>query len=228
MALCTVEQVNTDVSALLGDPDLEKYTAAIQLPFFRLAYETVWGVALNNGVQMVDVEATYTLTAGTASLTPATASISNMGEPLKLWERASGSSDDYSEMSRVDSLTNLDSSDSLGSWEWRGDTFYFVAATTDRQLKIEYTASAAAPTSGSIPIDGARLVLAQLTAAMIAQSPLGGQPQLASSYFALAYGPSMTPDASGGSLRLLINPMVKNMLPVTPRRFRSRRTWRSQ
>jgi hypothetical protein len=229
MAICTVANVNEDVGALLGDPSLEKYTAAVQLPFFRMAYQTVWDVAMNYDLQMVKSEATYTLPANTTSLTPATAIISNMGEPERLWERAVGETD-YLAMFPKDDFTNVTISDRLLFWKWESDTFYFIGATQDRQLKIEYSASSAAPTTGNIPIDNCRLLLALLTAMRIADAPVCGQPQRAASLRADAFGPAMTPDGSGGALRLFTNPMVKEMQkrPVTPSRFRSRRTWRGQ
>jgi len=194
-----------------------------------MAYETVWGVIMNHNLQTAKREVTHTLTAGTTSLTPATASISDMGEPEKLWERA-GSPDDWLMMFPKDDLSNFTATDNLLFWKWEGDTFYFIGATGNRQLKIEYLSSGSAPTTGTIPIDGARTVLGFITAAYIANTPLGGQPQLASALFALAYGPSMGPDATGGALRLLINPMIKERQkrPIKIPTFRPRRTWRGQ
>lgn len=228
MAIATVADVNSDVGALLGDHDLEKYTAAIQLPYFGMAYRVIWDVALNNNAQMVEREVTYSLPADTTSLTPATAGITDMGEPSRLWERADGGSDDYMLVVRKEDLTNITASDALGFWKWEGDTFYFPGATGARQLKIEYSSSGVAPTTGTIAIDNARTVLAFLTAAYIANSPVGGQPQLSQSLIAQAYGPSMAPDCTGGALRLFINPMVKNSVSVVPPTFRRRRTWRGQ
>lgn len=229
MALPTVANINSDVGALLGDSSLEKYTAAEQLPFFGMAYRTVWDAAMNLGTQMVKREVTYTLPADTLVLTPATAGITDMGEPERLWERAS-TSDDWSLMTPVDTLSQFDSSDSLVEWKWEGDTFYFIGATGARLLKIEYTMSGVAPTTGTIAIDNSRTILGYITAALIAQSPLGGQPQMAALLFRQAYGPSMEPDGTGGVLRHFLNPMVKEQQkrPIVFPPFRRRRTWRGQ
>jgi hypothetical protein len=225
MALATVANVNSDVGSLLGDPALEKYTAAIQLPFFGMAFRTVWDLAMNWDLPMVNLEREYTLPGGTTSLTPATAGIADMGEPQRLWERADGSSDDYILMEPKGDITNIGESDSLGFWKWEGDTFYFPSATSNRQIKIEYSSSGAAPTSGNIPIDNARTVLGFLTAAYLAESPICGQPSLAATLRRNAYGPTMEPDGTGGALRLLLNPMVKEKQKrgVVPPRFRPRR-----
>lgn len=225
MAIATVANVNSDVGALLGDPSLEKYTAAVQLPMFGMAFRLVWDLAMNWDLPMVNLEATYTLNAGTTSLTPATAGITDMGEPQRLWEREAGSSDDYMRMDPMEDITNIGESDSLGFWKWEGDTFYFPSATSNRDLKIEYSSSGVAPTSGNIAIDNARTVLGFLTAALIAESPICGQPMLAQTLRLNAFGPTGQPDGTGGALRLLLNPSLKEKQKrgVVPPRFRPRR-----
>lgn len=230
MAFPTVANVESDVGALLGDPSLEKYTSSVQQPFFGMAYRELWDLMALRGLQAVQAETLYTLSASTTSLTPATAGISNMGEPQRLWERLSGSSDEYEPMESVDDLPQYEPGAELGYWKWEGDTFYFIGATTARQLKIEHSTSAVAPTSGTVSIDNSRSFLALATAAHLAASPICGQDSLAASLRIRAYGQSQLPDATGGAMYLFIQAMQKEQhkRSVRPGRFRPRRSGQGQ
>lgn len=221
MADATVEQTLADAAAELGDFTQAVYTNPTLLPFFKSAYSELWGCALSHGVQMVEREQLYVLSANTTTLTPATAGIPNMGEPTKLWERNSGSSEPYAEMEQTDELPQIDASDMLRWWRWEGDTFHFIGATGSQQLKIEYKASAAAPTVGAIGIDGSYDFLKVRTASLAAAT--FGMQDRKQELTVRALGPSMQPDGSGGLLRLFINPEVKAILPVRPPRWRNRR-----
>jgi hypothetical protein len=230
MAFPTVANVESDVGALLGDPLLEKYTSAMQQPFFGFAYRELWDMLVLRGLQSVQATTPYTLPANTTSLTPATAGIANMGEPQRLWERLSGSTDEYEEMESVDDLPQFEPSAKLGYWKWEGDIFHFIGATTARQLKIEHSVSGVAPTSGTIALDNSRSFLALATAAHIAASPICGQDALAASLRVRAYGQSQLPDGTGGAMFLFLQPMGKEAQkrPVRPGRFRPRRSGQGQ
>jgi hypothetical protein len=226
MALPTVNDILADAAARLGDPDQGEFTNAGLHPFFRIAWSEMWDCMLNNGLQSVDRETTYTLPANTLTLTPATASISDMGEPTKLWERPSGSSANYSPMSPADELPQVSAGDSLGYWKWEGDTFWFVGATGARQLKIEYTASSAPPAIGATTtVDGSRSFLATRTASLIA--PSRGMAGLGQQLAREALGPELEANARGGLLRQLINPMIRESQKraTSPQRFRPRRNY---
>lgn len=221
MADATVEQVSADAAAELGDFTQAVYTNAILLPFFKSAYSELWGCALNHGVQMVEREQLYSLPANTTTLSPAVAGISNMGEPYRLWERNAGSSDKFAEMERVAVLPQYDPTDRLIWWRWEGDIFQFVGATGSQQLKIEYRASSAAPTTGAIGIDGSYDFLKVRTASLAAAT--FGMSDRKQELMLRAFGQKMEPDGSGGLLRQFINPEVKAILPVLPPRWRNRR-----
>lgn len=117
----------------------------------------------------------------------------------------------------------------LQYWAWDEEVFTFRPATSDRQLKIVYWASGAAPASGSIGIDNARSSLALATAWRAAQ--MRDMVQRSQELKFEAYGPNGIPDASGGALRGLVNPMLKELQkrPVRPQTFRPRRNamWRT-
>jgi hypothetical protein len=62
--------------------------------------------------------------------------------PVKLWERANGSSDDFVEMvdlSQHGGLPSRGQGLTLNVWEWRGDGIYFLGATQDTQIRLRYS-----------------------------------------------------------------------------------------
>jgi hypothetical protein len=221
MSDSTVEQVLADAAAELGDFAQVVYTIPILTPFFRSAHSELWGCALSHGVQMVEKEQLYPLPANTTSLTPAAAGIPNMGEPYRLWERNASSTDKFSEMVRVPVLPQYDQTDRLRWWRWEGDVFRFIGATGPQQLKIEYRASSAPPTTGPIGIDGSYDFLKVRTAALAAAT--FGMQDRKQELTVRALGNRMEPDGSGGLLRQFLNPEVKAILPVLPPRWRTRR-----
>ena len=225
MALPTVAEVVSDVQSLCGDPgSADVYTDAVVQPFFGIAYREMWDLFMRWNLQTAEAEAAYTLPASTTLLTPATAGITNMGEPVRLWERGSAS-EDWELMDPIDELPQATPDALLHWWAWEGNAFRFVGALGDRLLKIEYAASGSAPASGSIPVDNSRSFLAVRTASLVA-GPIGGQYKLAEKYEKDALGPKRVADGSGGFLRDLVAPMLKEKQkrPVRPQRFRPRRT----
>jgi hypothetical protein len=64
--------------------------------------------------------------------------------PVKLWERANSSSDDFMEMTDLtdhDGLPSEPQSQQLNYWEWRADGLYFLGATKDTQIRLRYQKS---------------------------------------------------------------------------------------
>jgi len=62
-------------------------------------------------------------------------------QPLKLWERPNGSTDDFFEMVDLTDGGGLPpeiQGQTLEVWEWRGDGIYFVGATQDTQIRLRY------------------------------------------------------------------------------------------
>lgn len=222
MADATVAEVLADAAAELGDFTQAVYDSNKLLSFYRSAYNELWDCMVAHGVGKVEREALYTLAANTPILTPATAGITSMGEPIRLWERLSGGTEDYDEIEWVEVLPQVEADARLRWWKWRNDTFEFVAATTARQLKIEYDSSASAPTSGSIGIDNCRAFLAVRTASLIAAAV--GMADRKTELAVRALGREMETDGRGGLLYQFILPAVKGKLPVRPGRWRNRRS----
>jgi len=222
MADPTIAEVNTLVCQLLGDPLAEVFDAATQQPFIGMAYREFWDLMMQWDLQKVNRTAYYTLPAGTASVTPATMGISDWGEPEDIWERG-GSNEPWSHMMSVDFISDLTPRQVLGQWAYENDTLSFTPSTSARQLKIAYIASGACPTSGPIGIDNSLSFLATRAASHLAAR--NGNAAEGSRLKGEALGPNMEADGSGGLLRSLVLPMLKEKQnrPKRPGRFRPRR-----
>ena len=103
--------------------------------------------------------------------------------PLKLWERASGSQDNFIEMVDLTSHGGLPSRPQgpyLSIWEWQADGLHFLGATQAIQIRLRYAKALPDLTDGSstILIRNAMDAIAYEAAAMAGQSrgsPLASQ-----------------------------------------------------
>lgn len=206
----TVEQVLEYSAALLGDPSQRKFTNAKLLPFFVLAYEEMTTEMARYHLPKRKRVTTYPLTAGTALLSPATAGIGSFGELIVLEERPYGSSQIYTKIQPVDSLPQISATDKLLYFEWIDDSFKFIGATGDIDLRITYFGSGEAPSTGTTGVDGCRNFLAYRTASMAAIP--AGNVELGDRYEKVALGPMR--DGGGGYLHNLIQAMVVSQQKV--------------
>ena len=63
----------------------------------------------------------------------------NLGTPLRLWERPSGTVQDFIQMLPVnDGLPSRPQSGTLQQWDWRGDAIYFVGSNMTIDLRLRY------------------------------------------------------------------------------------------
>lgn len=141
---------------------------------------------------------------------------------------ASKSSEDFAQMAPVDTLPQSDIDEQLRYWKWMNDTLYFTGATEIRQLWVIHSVSGAPPSSGSVGIDNSRNFLGARTASLAA-GPYN-MPRRAEELKFDALGPSGKPDGTGGYLRSLMMPMLKEQQkrPKRPQPFRARRNWSSR
>jgi hypothetical protein len=138
------------------------------------------------------------------------------------------SSDQWQKMRQIDILPPAQIpilGEYLGAWFWQDRIIYFPnVSSLPRQVWIEYLADETPPAVGTVGLlDGReKKFLSHATAAHFApkrQMPQGAQ------CAAWAYGPSGQPDSTGGFLRELILPVLKqkNSLPRRSQPYRLRR-----
>ncbi len=199
----TVEQVKARAAFLLGDIAQRKFVDAKITPAFEMAYEELVSEMVKHQLPQRERVVVHPLIAGTTTLTPATAGISNFGELIRLRERPYGTSEEFVDVDPVDWLRQRTSQDRLAEFVWRGDTFYFTASSRAIDLEIAYSDSGSPPVSGTVGIDGSLNVLAALTASYAADPE--GMWEVSAKQMKTAVGN----DGTGGFMHTLLKAQVR-------------------
>jgi hypothetical protein len=152
----TAGQITSLVRSLLNDAAGNLFTDTVLLPYVNAAYRKAQrslanvqsGSFLTDNVLIVVSAVAEVDPSVQVSITDATAPPNQLPPdllvPVKLWERASGSSDDFVEMTDLtdhDGLPSEPQAESLRYWEWCADGLYFIGATQDRQIRLRYQKS---------------------------------------------------------------------------------------
>ncbi len=190
----TAGQITSLVRSLLNDAAGNLFTDGVLLPYTNAAYRKVQRALANvqSGTFLSDdVLLVVSAVAGVdptlqVSITDATAPPNQLPTdllvPLKLWERANGSSDDFVEMTDLTNHGGLPSQEQgicLEFWEWRADGLYFIGATQDTEIRLRYQKCYPDLTDATSPVlvRNAQEAIAYFTAAMA--SAARGAPQAA-------------------------------------------------
>ncbi len=149
----TAGQITSIIRSLLNDAAGNLFTDGVLMPYANSAYRKVQralgnvqsGSFLSDDVLLVVSAITAVDPSLQVSITDATAPPNQLPAdllvPLKLWERANGSSDDFTEMvdlTEHGGLPSLPQDANLVYWEWRADGLYFIGATQDTQIRLRY------------------------------------------------------------------------------------------
>jgi len=152
----TAGQITALVRSLLNDAAGNLFTDSVLLPYVNSAYRKVQralaniesGSFLTDNVLLVVAAVAQADASAQVSITDATAPPNQLPTdllvPMKLWERANGSSDDFIEMTDLtghDGLPSEPQTQMLRYWEWRADGLYFLGATRDTQIRLRYQKS---------------------------------------------------------------------------------------
>src|SRR5580700_12071934 len=190
----TAGQVTSLVRSLLNDAAGNLFTDTVLIPYANSAYRKVQRALanvgsssfLNDDVLLVVPAVAAADASLQVSITDATAPPNQLPTdllvPLKLWERPSGSTDDFLEMLDLTAhggLPSLPQDASLVYWEWRADGLYFLGATQDTQIRLRYEKALPDLTDATSPVlvRNAQEAIAFFTAAMA--SAARGAPQAA-------------------------------------------------
>jgi hypothetical protein len=174
----TLATITAEARAILDDNDALVFTDAVLTPFANMGYQKVELEAVNRGWPSLRNVATATIPAGATALTASTtpAIPSDMFAPLEILERKSGTTDNYTIMTQVDELPEVDQDTFLQYWAQRdgasGVGIYFVGATEAQDIKIHYQRTLASLVNTTDPVGITRSgnFLALYTAAMAAGS----------------------------------------------------------
>src|SRR5665213_3606052 len=179
----TAGQITALVRALLNDAAGNLFTDAVLLPFVNSGYRKAQRALANvqSGSFLTDNVLLVVPAVGTVdpsvqvSITDATAPPNQLPPdllvPVKIWERANLSSDDFVEMVDLtdhDGLPSEPQAQALLYWEWRADGIYFLGATQDTQIRLRYQKSYPdlADATSPVLIRNAQEALAYAAAAM--------------------------------------------------------------
>lgn len=178
----TAGQITSLVRSLLNDPQANLFTDTLLLPYLNSAYRKLQRAVGNSGgggfIQDDVLLVVSAVSAPDPSLqvflsdasAPPNQLPTDLLVPLKLWERSSGSSDDFSEMvdlTRHGGLPSRAQGVTLGVWEWRADGLWFLGATQDVQIRLRYLKAYPDLTDSTSPVlvRNAQEALAYATAA---------------------------------------------------------------
>ncbi|HTC64373.1 MAG TPA: hypothetical protein VK709_16150 [Candidatus Saccharimonadales bacterium] len=152
----TAGQITALVRSLLNDAAGNLFTDTVLLPYVNAAYRKAQRTLANvqsgsfltdnvllvvSAVPAVDASVQVSITDATA---PPNQLPTDLLVPVKIWERANLSTDDFVEMVDLtdhDGLPSEPQGQALLYWEWRADGLYFLGATQDTQIRLRYQKS---------------------------------------------------------------------------------------
>ena len=171
MAVATATAVLLQSAGLLNDSAQTLFTNAVLLPYLKIAFDELQ-IAMENYQAPFEkkVATPVTIAAGATTMTAPT----DMVRPMNLWERQQGSivPEDYVEMIETNWDPKVSPVRELNYWAWVGNAFVFPAATTDRQVLLEYVATLtdpAIPASDSVQLQRVHVFLQYRVAALAAE-----------------------------------------------------------
>jgi hypothetical protein len=181
----TLTNVVTRAQAALGDQSGDFWVLANLLPHINTAYRAVDRAYRTHAIPFARGRTVITpFTAGSVKLDRTTTPPcpADFLEPDELWEKNVGDPDTgYVLMGRAtNQLPDIVQSSSLNMWDWFQGSIYFVGATTDRTIRLDYQRGVVDLVSGSdsLVIDDALDPVALMGAGWAAlsagQSALGG------------------------------------------------------
>jgi hypothetical protein len=138
----------------LNDTPRTLWTNAILLPFLKRAFkDLLLELDKKNISQTKEIAAPITVPALVVSLTtPVVLLPTNFITPVKIEERADGSSDLYTPMEEKDWEANIIQTERLRYWTYREDDIKFPGATTNRQILLYYQKGLTIPVDLDDPI----------------------------------------------------------------------------
>lgn len=206
--------VKAQFLGLLDDPNAATFNDTVFQLAFQQGFDALFGAFLNHQCPQIQAIASYTLPATITSLTPATAGLNDFADGDQLEERLNGSTEKFTDLTQVDRLSQRDPSDKLMEFVWRQNTYWFVGATTTRELRITYESTGAAPTddSTSIEVPNSLSFLSNFAVGMAGRRK--GYDEIADTCMQFAVGPRYSQGQIGGELWRLVSARVRSMQHV--------------
>jgi len=168
----------------LNDMNSILFTDAIMLLAVKAANDELSDELITNGIPVQkQVQVNILVTAGTVLLTLPTDFIA----PIRLWERAEGSNEDYVPMIRTNWPISKPQGTVLGVWNWRNQKINLSGATVNREVRLDYTRALVSITSSgsALEVIGSLNYLSYKCSALAVES-IGGNQMEADRFHAFA------------------------------------------
>ncbi len=189
------------------------------------AFDVMYSAFLAAQLPRIEIVSYVTVVPGTTALTAADMGILNFGDFIYLSERTLGSNDRYIDLEPVDRLAQEVPTERLRQFNYRDNTFFFIGATTTRQLEIKYDSSGIAPSDPDalITVDACANFLTNYIVGVL--GPRKGYDEIGAQCMRLALGANLNPAVPGGQLYALIQPLVRSRqnVQVARKPFTARR-----
>ncbi len=152
----TAGQITALIRSLLNDAAGNLFTDGVLIPYVNSAYRKVQRALAAAGQETFLTDDILLVVSAIAEVDPSQQVVINdatappnqlptdLLTPVALWERASGSSDDFVQMADMTGrggLPSLEQTLCLRFWEWREDGLWFLGATQDTQIRMRYQKS---------------------------------------------------------------------------------------
>lgn len=162
--------------SLLNDQVGATFTDGVLLPFTQMAVENLRIELQGSNIPLVNkTSPAITITAGKIDVGGDTgpALPNDFIEPMNIWERTAGTTDNYMQMGRRQFLPKIEQITSyLGVWSWQDQIIKFLGANNNIEIKIDYVADTVADINAKasqVKVINSRLFLAFKTAALAAK-----------------------------------------------------------
>lgn len=142
MAAVTAQVAFDNARTLLNDDAGVIFTNAVLLPKLLQAWRQ-----LVTDLRITAADLLITNIVSNLAINIPTLVITDINEPIMLWEKAQGAGDDtYVKMTEYDPLPNALAATTLKYWYWDGTQINFIASSATRTVKTRYWRVLAEPT----------------------------------------------------------------------------------
>jgi hypothetical protein len=141
--MSTLSSIVARVQALLNDVSALDVSTTVLIPFINMAQDDLLERMRAEGIQRARFRNSFTVTAGTTSLTPGTSPLAfvtgDAFQPDSMWEAPTGGAvQDYTPMVGPRQLPDMAQTGTLGFWDWNGGTVNLLGATVDRLVRLDW------------------------------------------------------------------------------------------
>lgn len=154
---------------LLNDDAADLWTDPVLLPKLVQAFRELQAKLRINAGSVMKTSTSATVTSGSLTY----GAISDIIEPIRLWEKAVADPDSsYVPMTEYDPLPIVAQAATLIYWQWDGTNINFIGASANRSVRVQYWRNLPDPTDATSDMifTNAELYLAPRTAALAAGS----------------------------------------------------------